>query len=146
MHQFFERDLTIAFYLRHITDGSKYQYNAVQKGLIPAVTKVIRTDCIFSLSVTSSEGLPWAVQAFAGRQRGGGGGEASIPSALIIPSEREELLCVAQDGSFAQPSPRHRACDRCRAEAPSDGAQSFSFLHTAVTATIWKSKDFLEVG
>lgn len=107
-------------------------------------SRVIRTDFIFSLSVTSRERLPWAVHAFAGRRRGGG--KASNPSTLIVPSQREELLRVAQDGSFALPLPQHQAYDKGRAEALSNGAQSISFLHTAVTATVWKSKDFLEVG
>ena len=101
-------------------------------------------DWFYFLSVTSSEGLPWAAQALAGRRRGGG--EASAPNALIVPSQREELLHAAQGGSFAWPSLQHRVCDKHRAETPSDGARPFSALHTAVTATAWKSKDFLGVG
>lgn len=62
---------------------------------------------LFSLSVTIREELLWAAQAFAGRWRGGG--EVSLPSTLINPSQREGLLHVAQGRSFTQRSPWHWA-------------------------------------
>lgn len=61
------------------------------------LAKVRRTGFIFSLSRRKG-GI--AVEALAGRRRGGGGD--SVPSVLINPAQRAELLRGAQGRSLTQ--------------------------------------------